>query len=598
MPIRNLGRSRARVAGLLLLGLVAAFHVDAASAAGPTRPTRRSAPQSHFGQASPRQSSPKQSARHDEPTPGLLDAFLSSSETAGPTRVTFLGRRRDRAAARQLLELARDPETRASGRAAHALVVALDAHARGPERDAIVRELLGLYRIDAGPVRDERGPVHVRVRGAAALALARSDHPVALRELWSDAEWPNETDPLSLALAREALRAHPISTERARVLGLSTARSDALRSARERDTKAEEERCSPLRLAKLDDDAARAACQMELLERSPLPAAWLDASAWKEALAGPSRLHALRTLTLLASEHDELRRLTLESAERELKSDAPRLRASARFALAVLSPARAVADWARLDAVERAALLRQARSPEIGDFLREELRARPLPPGPLAIAAERVVFGFPAGFERPARLRRVEKRGPRLLALAELAYWLRPDDAVTTGPSVLEVRGWLGSNVPLERAATAFGLGQSPAPRATGLLIRAYENEADPAVRRALVHALVRRRSSPDLDRWLSVVAALEPDRVARERAREAIDWPQSPRPSAWADSDTFDATSSGTRSFTFQYLADGPVAARGIIHVATDEGRVIPVIPEPDGYYALSGDAFATPSR
>jgi HEAT repeat protein len=104
--------------------------------------------------------------------------------------------------------------------------------------------------------------------------------------------------------------------------------------------------------------------------------------------------------------------------------------------------------------------------------------------------------------------------------LAALALARRP--SVEAGP---DAEALLASHDALVRSHAARGLGSSETPEATGRLAAAYEFEADPVVRRALVDALAARPRplGPWGEAALALAAQLDPDRSARAAAARAL---------------------------------------------------------------------------
>jgi HEAT repeat protein len=105
--------------------------------------------------------------------------------------------------------------------------------------------------------------------------------------------------------------------------------------------------------------------------------------------------------------------------------------------------------------------------------------------------------------------------------LAAFALAQRPDEPLAPLIDVL-----LASHDPALRAATARGLGWSPAPEATGRLAEAYEWESDPAVRQALIAALALRgdeQGGKPREETLALAARLDPNLRTRWIAASAL---------------------------------------------------------------------------
>jgi HEAT repeat protein len=121
-------------------------------------------------------------------------------------------------------------------------------------------------------------------------------------------------------------------------------------------------------------------------------------------------------------------------------------------------------------------------------------------------------------------LERAQAGGPDA-PLAALALARRSDEELAP-----RVNALLDSHDPVLRAQAARGLALSSAPDALGRLARAYDWEARPLVRRALVDALASRAGddglaalAPSGRAALEIAARLDPDRVARASARRAL---------------------------------------------------------------------------
>jgi hypothetical protein len=105
--------------------------------------------------------------------------------------------------------------------------------------------------------------------------------------------------------------------------------------------------------------------------------------------------------------------------------------------------------------------------------------------------------------------------------LAAMALARRTDERVREVVDAL-----LASHDPVLRSHAARGLGESPAPDATGRLAQAYAWEGDTEVRRAILAALARRTAEVDAGartRTLELAARLEPDRLARWTAQAGL---------------------------------------------------------------------------
>ena len=136
------------------------------------------------------------------------------------------------------------------------------------------------------------------------------------------------------------------------------------------------------------------------------------------------------------------------------------------------------------------------------------------------------------------------------------------------------------------RAEFALGLGEAPAPAATGLLFEMYEFETDPRVRRAVV-AAASQRPEASRQRLLELARALDPDEQARQLALLATRG--HPLASAPVGYQTFWLTlatsaSSGAPSETGPSPANTPVVVQG------PRGHTLVALPDPDGFVGLIG--------
>jgi HEAT repeat protein len=141
---------------------------------------------------------------------------------------------------------------------------------------------------------------------------------------------------------------------------------------------------------------------------------------------------------------------------------------------------------------------------------------------------------------------------------------------------------WLRSNDAQLRAHVAWGLGQSPRADAAALLASAYEREADPVVRRALVNALGSslRREAPIARRTLELAARLDAASSVRAMASASLRSP-SVLP-----------TGAGFRGryTSFVRIPTGAALARTTLRFETPTGLVLPVRADGGGALVVAG--------
>jgi hypothetical protein len=158
--------------------------------------------------------------------------------------------------------------------------------------------------------------------------------------------------------------------------------------------------------------------------------------------------------------------------------------------------------------------------------------------------------------------------------LAALAFAARDEEDLR--PTTLAL---LADGDPFIRAHTAFGLGDSAEPDATGILENAYRFELDPDVRAAVVRGLSRRRE-PTRSRTLRLAAELDPERTVREVARLALAGARL-GPEVRGDAAAWLVVGS---------TEAGGHAARAAITLRTPSGIALPLVTDADGIAVAAG--------
>jgi len=133
------------------------------------------------------------------------------------------------------------------------------------------------------------------------------------------------------------------------------------------------------------------------------------------------------------------------------------------------------------------------------------------------------------------------------------------------------------------RAHVARGLGASPAPDATGRLARAYPWEGNAEVRRAIVAALASRslEAGSTLRRdTLQLAARLDPDDVAREGARRALEGREAAQSGLVPEVAWIQITAAEGAS-----LPSGQTAL-----LIRSDGLAVPIAFDDDGYAVVLG--------
>ncbi len=493
---------------------------------------------------------------------------------------------------RQLIELAHNSSRAEGGLFRLELIRALAHHEQelrsSPhQRTLVVRTLIHLFASEYDPTGTSENPRagaerHLS-RGTAAMALARSKHPLALRKLVAVALEGGQSDPVGAQLALLALRSiPPTSLQQGAVEPLFSEKE--IRRLLEKaasPTPVRLKELTPQSLVQLlvgqEASASKADSRREdgeerksaeyadalalVLHASSLPSSFQQVRSWQQALdQQPSA--TLRTLAFLGPRLPKpafafARRASLDRLDSKIES----IRSAAAWCLSVLSPGDVNAILERKDSALLLAVLRQASDGPVSDLVLEALNQRLIPKDQRE-TAWRMVLQNPSIWPKlsTARLRRLEsERMPEIHG--PLASRLRTS-AHGLGPDVDAVRAWLNNESPEIRAATAHGLARAVTPAARGLLYQAYRTEYEPSVRRALAAALRQTALSQNSD-FLELVS-IDPDVIGRES--------RHPR-----DADGFYVLWSSRRS----------------VSLRDSEGRFFDIPAAPDGFVGIVRTSF-----
>lgn len=470
--------------------------------------------------------SPKPTKRKaGETSPGVLSSLIvGDTETAAGIR--YLARVDSPLVTETLLSHPALSDADASPRLRLELIRALHDRVTGKERERIISAAFRLLQPVAGghsanggkdATTEPSGQMRSWVRATAAQALAQSRHPRALRGLFVLAARGGEEDPVGSEMARAALASLELSPgERAMIR--ATLGDEVLHAALSvKDSPAPE---TPLALAALgaQETTPRAFCDalLTLAKRGKVPESFSSPKEQRVALK-QHPAWALRALASLSGIFAiPLREFAVKEARTRLSEKDPQVRSAAAWTLAVLSPKEAVPQLESADPVVVEATLRQAFSAEL---------ARPL----LARRPPLLSTRTQKGKDRDERAQELALLAPDLwstLSLPDIyafegqgrtGAWLGPLASLFTDnapqPGLQELRGYLDSGASSEKSRLAEGLARSSARSATGLLLQAYSEESDEAVRRSLARALVLR-GLPHAERQRA--AELEVDALSR----------------------------------------------------------------------------------
>ncbi|MBI4700382.1 MAG: HEAT repeat domain-containing protein [Deltaproteobacteria bacterium] len=474
-----------------------------------------------------------------------------------------------------------------------------------------------------GMLRRELGREDERVRGAAAVALARlGDGSIAPAvRAWLGSRRPAlvraAAEALALLGAPEAtaataalLRAtgtreaglHLAAIAPSPALGLLLAQIASAASAQEQRTLAVVAlgraggEPAVAALARLLADEALSRQAALALATSADAAAGLALGLALGRAAGTARRTLLRAGVVRALERAE-RVAGIEAAlEAALGSAAPADRAVGAFGLAALG-------------VRQVRELVGSAHPEV----RFAAARAALALGPAEIQSVAGLLGEPAGDAEPAEDATVaEVAGlASLLATGDalpsslLARWAelggpaaplaaRELAARDPAPFRPRLRALLAGTDPLVRAHVAMGLGTSEQPDAASLLADAYRFEPEPLVRRALVRALGERQVGRG-ERFgrppLQLAAALDPDAQVRAVARAALVGRSVPRRRVPAGSHVAwialrPSEQAGGKPGAGQAGRAAPAFGR----LVRADGLCLPVVADPDGELLVGG--------
>jgi len=194
------------------------------------------------------------------------------------------------------------------------------------------------------------------------------------------------------------------------------------------------------------------------------------------------------------------------------------------------------------------------------------------------VLASGLVEGDRAGILPSSRLAGMAAGGGSDAPLAAYSLAQRADESQS-----LLLETLLASPDATARAHVARGLGASPAPDATGRLVRAYRWEGNAEVRRAIVGALAARSldagSSMRRD-TLQLAARLDPDAVAREAARRALEGKEAPQSGLVPEVAWIQVTA-----------AEGaPLPSGQTALLIRSDGLAVPIAFDDDGYALVPG--------
>jgi HEAT repeat protein len=294
----------------------------------------------------------------------------------------------------------------------------------------------------------------------------------------------------------------------------------------------------------------------------------------ERALSDPERRAlAARALVVRSVALDQQPSGLADALEELLKAAHPDQRAAGAWGLGTLDSTRALGLLESPDP----AVVRAAARALVGTERSAEAAARwEREPDPVTRAALGVALSTPAGMDRVSTITLITRiaQGDPLAPL--LARAIAARDSAELRPRVSAL---LVSGDPLVRAHTAFGLGQSHHPGAIALLDRAYQFEANPEVRRAVVRALASR-SEPARVRTLRLAGDLDGDPGVRNLAYLALSgaklalWERGPG-TVWVNVATSPAE---------------PEQLSALALVTTPSGLAVPGVTDPGGTVVMTG--------
>lgn len=489
---------------------------------------------------------------------------------------------------RALLELTRKRTTVEHSKTRLELVRALSAHeqhsaTQDPLRTEVVRALIVLFevQVDAsrGKKNESNGPLRHLSRGTAAMALAITEHPEALRKLVAVALNGVHGDPTGAELARAALRAVPTQALNAQTLAPLFSPTDvkeALKHPRDEGTPAKAPPPSPELLVALGKSWETATTTTgasdyqhalhALLQEQALPRAYREVKSWAAAHKNSPKW-TMRSAALLSGRlpRSVLKR-AIEHARTSLNSSEEAEVSAAAWLLAVVDPYSTRSLLKKTEPKVTFAILRQASEGVVAEFVAETLLGIPANSGlqkeeRMEDVARKMILLEPNTWHRisTAQLRRWQADHDGGEWHAALASRVRKDGR-GLAPQISTVRHWLNDENSELRSGVAWGLGESPSSHVAALLFSAYREETDPVVRRALVSSLNKKNlSALPLVRNL---IALDPDDGCRAIAKGEVD------PGA-----------------TGVYLT---LSHRKLEKVEDRQGRLLHVVPDGDGFVGI----------
>lgn len=431
----------------------------------------------------------------------------------------------------------------------------------------------------------ESGVLRHLIRGSAAMALARSQHPLALKKLIATALSGGQLDPVGARLAVTALRSlEPESLHTPPLARLFSAEAiDRITRPSDGERSISMEDLTPVSLietAQAESSARRKRPDDQTvdsedppsfqdllfhLKRSvTLPRAFTRVRAWEAAYEKDS-VWTLRTLALLGTRLETRvlswgRKRALEATRASSEVE----RSAGAWCVATIAPD-AVADLLeKNDGVITRAILRQASEGEVAETVAAFLKKRKID-SKAAHLAFRMVLQDPerwSNFSTKSLREYQSEHGAAVLAA--LASRLRSAEP-GLGPNIIAARSWLNSPSGEIRSAAALGLSHASESSALGLLFWAYLKESNPLARRAIVASIARTplAKSPE---FLDLLA-IDPETGCRALLNESEE-----------------------RNSTGLYLG---WSVRRTATVTDREGRAFQLAPAPDGFVGIVRSSF-----
>lgn len=444
---------------------------------------------------------------------------------------------------------------------------------------------------DSTQAEVERGALRHLARGTAAMALARSRHPLALKKLLAMALGGDEVDPTGTRIALAALRALPRETLRTEELGslFSAADIDKIYQTTNNSSFSEilterkkAEAFSPKTLVlaakppepphhtqsavpeAAADFLSFEAMIAQLLQEPALPRTFARVAPWEEAMKAEP-VWTLRALGLLGARLEApVITWGARAALGRTRSKSKLERSEAAWCSAVLAPESTLALLKRADPIITRAVLRQGSEGDVSRHIATLLQEKAL-----TEEASRLALGM---------ILQDKARWPDLSTAFLRSVETTPGDAVRAalssrlrasgpglGPDVEAVRNWLNNPSPEVRKAVAFGLSMASLGSAQGLLFEAYRKESDAPTRLALVASIFTTPLARS-DEFRELLE-LDPD----ERCRDFLSEAGPPR----------------------RIGAHLSWSTRKTTTVSDSEGRLLEVAPAPDGFVGIVRSSF-----